>query len=591
MRKTWPVLIVALWALGGACAWGANHVLVESQSVAPGATGVQIGVYVENDLELNGLVIPLEIREVTATGAFPTNTLTLDAANRLTTSLIGFVTKYFYPDEDNTNPTQCSGAGFATKGALDFVSPDGVLYSAISVLDPCLPIGTDGAPPGGTPSLIFTFDVTSVDGLFVIDTTCVTPANYLLYVDCVTSGPVEPMFTAGVITVGTPAFPPEVGDIPDQTIDEGETFATIALDDFVTDLDSPDAEIIWTAAGETELIVSISPTRVATIAAPHPDWFGSETITFTATDPDDQWDSDAATFTVNPVNDPPVLSTIGAKTVLAGKYLTFYMSSSDIDNTTLDLTMENAPPAATLSPDGTGGGTFGWLTGCADEGVHTVLFIVSDGSLADSENVAITVLPNPDTLQASKTSIEFTYQFEGAPPTPVTVQITDPGCGELPWGAVASEPWLLLNPGSGTTPSALELSVDTTGLTVGEYDAIVIVTEQTPDKTIVASVEIAVHLAVVGVLCNCDHTGDPIPDYVTDVLDLVVAVKTVFRDMKPVSQANCPFVMMDVNCDCVYDILDIVILADHVFRDVTDPYCSEEGPCGASEPPGPCSEY
>ena len=254
-------------------------------------------------------------------------------------------------------------------------------------------VGNDGVPPGGTPSLVFTFDVTSVDGLFVIDTTCVTPANYLLYVDCLTSGPVEPEFTAGVITVGTPAFPPDVEDIPDQTIDEGGAFATIALDDFVTDLDNPDSEITWTASGHSELTVSISPSRVATVSTPDPDWYGDETITFTATDPDDQTDSDAATFTVNPVNDPPVLSPIGPKNVLAGKFLTFPVSSSDIDSPTLTLTMENAPPAATLSPTGTGTGTFGWLTECADEGVHMVLFIVSDGSLADSENVAITVLP------------------------------------------------------------------------------------------------------------------------------------------------------------------------------------------------------
>jgi len=33
---------------------------------------------------------------------------------------------------------------------------------------------------------------------------------------------------------------------------------------------------------------------------------GSETISFTATDPDGLSDSDAATFTVTPVNDPPV---------------------------------------------------------------------------------------------------------------------------------------------------------------------------------------------------------------------------------------------------------------------------------------------
>ena len=46
--------------------------------------------------------------------------------------------------------------------------------------------------------------------------------------------------------------------------------------------------------------------RVATITPPDADWNGSETITFRATDPGALWDEDAATFTVNGVNDAPV---------------------------------------------------------------------------------------------------------------------------------------------------------------------------------------------------------------------------------------------------------------------------------------------
>jgi hypothetical protein len=591
MRRSWPLLIGALWMLGSTSAWGANHVLVESQSVAPGATGIEIGVYIENDIDMSGIVIPLEIREVTTTGAFPTGSLTLESANRLTVSLIGFVTKLFYPEPDNTNPAQCDGRGYATPGTLDFVSPDGMLYTGICTFDPCFPTGNDGSPPDGTPSLILTFDVTNVDGLFVIDTTCVTPANLLLFVDCVTSGPVEPTFTAGQITVGTPAFPPDVGDIPDQTIDEGGAFAAIALDDYVSDLDNADSEITWTTAGQTDLIVTIGPGRVATIATPDDDWFGTETVTFTATDPDLQSDDDAATFTVNPVNDPPVLAPIGAKVVLAGKFLTFAMSSSDVDNETLTLSMENEPAGATLSSDGTGGGTFSWLTTCDDEGLHGVTFIVSDGSLADSEDVAITVLPNPDTLKASPDSIGFTFEFEGAPPAPAAVLISDPGCGELPWEAVSSETWLLVNPGSGTTPSTLELSVDTAGLTVGEYDAMVTVTETVGGKSLAAHVEITVHLSVVGELCLCRWHGDPVRDSVINALDVVTVVNVVFRDAFAIGETTCPFAMIDVNCDCVFNVLDVVIFVDHAFREVTDPLCGEAGPCGAPTPPGPCTEY
>ena len=91
--------------------------------------------------------------------------------------------------------------------------------------------------------------------------------------------------------------PPVVSGIPDQTIAEGSTFATISLDDFVTDVDNTDAEMIWTYSGNSQLTVSIVA-RVATITIPSLDWFGAETITFKATDPGLLWDDDAAVFMV-----------------------------------------------------------------------------------------------------------------------------------------------------------------------------------------------------------------------------------------------------------------------------------------------------
>ena len=58
---------------------------------------------------------------------------------------------------------------------------------------------------------------------------------------------------------------PFVADIPDQTIAEGASFATINLDDYVTDVDNLDDEISWGYSGNTSLTVSIDLNRVATI--------------------------------------------------------------------------------------------------------------------------------------------------------------------------------------------------------------------------------------------------------------------------------------------------------------------------------------
>lgn len=88
-----------------------------------------------------------------------------------------------------------------------------------------------------------------------------------------------------------------VGDIPDQSIFIGQSFSAIPLDFNIKDTNNTDVEITWRTSGASQLLVYIV-SHVATITVPNPEWIGSETITFRATDPGGLWDEDAATFTV-----------------------------------------------------------------------------------------------------------------------------------------------------------------------------------------------------------------------------------------------------------------------------------------------------
>jgi hypothetical protein len=98
--------------------------------------------------------------------------------------------------------------------------------------------------------------------------------------------------------------PPVVSNIPDQTITKGSTFATITLDDYVTDEEDPDSAITWSTNTLTYLSVSInSINHIATITVLDENWNGFETVTFTATDTDSLTNSDDATFTVIAQND------------------------------------------------------------------------------------------------------------------------------------------------------------------------------------------------------------------------------------------------------------------------------------------------
>ncbi|GAH40134.1 unnamed protein product, partial [marine sediment metagenome] len=111
--------------------------------------------------------------------------------------------------------------------------------------------------------------------------------------------------------------PPVVGDIPSETIAEGGTFATISLDGYVTDVETADADIVWSYSTLTNLTVSIVA-QVATIGVVDGNWNGSELITFTATDEGTLFASDDATFTVTGVNDPPVVGDIPSETIAEG---------------------------------------------------------------------------------------------------------------------------------------------------------------------------------------------------------------------------------------------------------------------------------
>jgi RHS repeat-associated protein len=117
------------------------------------------------------------------------------------------------------------------------------------------------------------------------------------------------------VTVTDEGHTPVVRAILDQTVLDPEPFAPIRLDDLVEDPDNPDPEIVWTFSGNSELSVSIGGDRVATIGYATGTRV-TETITFTATDPDGLTGSATASFTVAAPSGgvPPTLTSITPST-------------------------------------------------------------------------------------------------------------------------------------------------------------------------------------------------------------------------------------------------------------------------------------
>lgn len=202
----------------------ANSIVIESKNVAPGATGVQVGVYFSNDVPISDFEFPVEVHELTS-GSYITNSwgYTINPAGRLNNSPLGqagsnwpaasVLTGVFA----STILPHCSGpvsqTFHAAEPSADFISPDAILYTASSTGDSQLGEDIDldpGTDPPGVPSFFINFDVSSVVGTFEIDTCCIHPTYHVAFVDANSQMAVLPSVTAGVITIGSPGCPATV---------------------------------------------------------------------------------------------------------------------------------------------------------------------------------------------------------------------------------------------------------------------------------------------------------------------------------------------------------------------------------------------
>jgi hypothetical protein len=95
------------------------------------------------------------------------------------------------------------------------------------------------------------------------------------------------------------------------------------------------------------------------------------------------------TFTTLDINSPPILSTIGNKTINQDTLLNFTISATDPDSDPLIYLASNLPSGSNFNASTR---NFSWTPSSAQVGSYTnVHFQVSDGSLTDSEDITITV--------------------------------------------------------------------------------------------------------------------------------------------------------------------------------------------------------
>lgn len=230
----------------------------------------------------------------------------------------------------------------------------------------------------------------------------------------------------GSVIIGSAA--PVVSEIPSQTIDEGGSFEPIQLDNYVTDPDDPVTALTWHSEGNINLGVTIN-NRVATISPPNSNWNGQETITFIATDPGGESDSADVLFKVNPVNDPPTVTTIPNQTKMEGTsfdpitldnfvqdpdHNPMQMNWTVTGNTNLVVTQNNR--VVTIAPADSE-----WA------GTENLTFQATDPEGANSQQTAsFTVIPVNDPPQITNFPDQDLYQYQQFPTINLDDCVFDP---------------------------------------------------------------------------------------------------------------------------------------------------------------------
>ncbi len=97
-------------------------------------------------------------------------------------------------------------------------------------------------------------------------------------------------------------------------------------------------------------------------------------------------DVETITITVDGINRPPVIVTLGNKTLNVGEHLTYMIAVSDPDGQAVSVTAANMPAGATFTNM-----TFDWTPAANQTGSYPVQFTASDGTLTTSVTVIFTV--------------------------------------------------------------------------------------------------------------------------------------------------------------------------------------------------------
>ncbi|MCX7926584.1 MAG: putative Ig domain-containing protein, partial [Candidatus Omnitrophica bacterium] len=183
------------------------------------------------------------------------------------------------------------------------------------------------------------------------------------------------------ITVSNVNRAPVLASIGNKTVNEASTLS------FTLSATDPDGDSVTYSSPNLPNGATLNASTGVFSWTPNINQAGNYSVTFLAVDPLGASAQQTITISVGNVNQPPVLSTIGNRTVAEGATVTFTVSGTDADLDTLIYSVSNLPQGATFVNQ-----TFTWTPSYNQAGSYSIIFTVNDGHGGeDSESIVITV--------------------------------------------------------------------------------------------------------------------------------------------------------------------------------------------------------
>lgn len=143
-----------------------------------------------------------------------------------------------------------------------------------------------------------------------------------------------------------------------------------------------------------------------------------------------------------------------------------YTTQSNASWLTINPGSGVAPQALTITADPTG------LAAGTYSGAVT---IQSSGAINNPQQIGVAFNIAPPTLAVSPSVLTFSGYVGSSNPTDQQISVSNQGGGTLNWAASSNVSWLQVSAASGTAPSVLNISVNTSGLTPGAYTGTIII--------------------------------------------------------------------------------------------------------------------